>query len=279
MNEAGAGPLLAVEGLVKRYPSSSGAPVAVVKGVGFSVEDGQTLGLVGESGSGKSTTGMCVLQLIRPTEGSVRLAGEELVGMPLKQLRRRRREMQIIFQDPLSSLDPRMSVTELLLQPLRIHRTGSRVERARRVRELLDLVGMPEYLSDRRPFELSGGQCQRVGIARALALNPKLIVCDEPVSALDMSVQAQIINLLRDLQTELGLSYLFISHDLAVVRAMSDTIAVMRAGEIVEHGAAESVYSHPQNAYTQRLLAAVPTVRTSVNGAHEARGSLSELER
>ena len=232
--------------------------VKAVDGVSFEIEEGQTLGLVGESGSGKSTTAYAALQLIRPTAGSVRFLGRELTRLRPEELRRMRREMQIVFQDPYASLNPRMTVGRILAEPLRTHGIGNRRTRRASVARLLELVGLEASYTNRYPHEFSGGQRQRIGIARALALNPKLIVCDEPVSALDVSIQAQILNLLKDLQRDLGLTYLFIAHDLAVVRAMSNTIAVMHEGRIVEQGPAEQVYTQPQTDYTRALLAAVP---------------------
>jgi ABC-type oligopeptide transport system ATPase subunit len=213
---------------------------------------------VGESGSGKSTTAFAVLQLLRPTAGSVSFLGRELTQLRGEELRQMRREMQIVFQDPYASLNPRMTVGRILAEPLQTHGIGTRRTRRASVARLLELVGLDASYTNRYPHEFSGGQRQRIGIARALALNPKLIVCDEPVSALDVSIQAQILNLLKDLQRDLGLAYLFIAHDLAVVRAMSDTIAVMHEGRIVEQGAAEEVYMRPQTDYTRALLAAVP---------------------
>jgi len=261
-------PLLQVTDLHKHFPIREGllierkvGEVKAVNGVSFEIAQGETLGLVGESGSGKSTTGYCVLQLLKPTSGSVKFEGVELTELGREELRRMRREMQIIFQDPYSSLDPRMTVGDIVGEPLIVHAIGSRKERALRIRELLDLVGFNPSFTNRYPHEFSGGQRQRIGIARALALSPKLIVCDEPVSALDVSIQAQILNLLKDLQEnlrDLGLTYLFIAHDLAVVRAMSDRIAVMNRGELVEIGPAEQVYSNPQDDYTKALLSAVP---------------------
>jgi oligopeptide transport system ATP-binding protein len=261
-------PLLQVTDLHKHFPIREGllierkvGEVKAVNGVSFEIAQGETLGLVGESGSGKSTTGYCVLQLLKPTSGSVKFEGVELTELGREELRRMRREMQIIFQDPYSSLDPRMTVGDIVGEPLIVHGIGSRKERALRIRELLDLVGFNPSFTNRYPHEFSGGQRQRIGIARALALSPKLIVCDEPVSALDVSIQAQILNLLKDLQEnlrDLGLTYLFIAHDLAVVRAMSDRIAVMNRGELVEIGPAEQVYSNPQDDYTKALLSAVP---------------------
>jgi oligopeptide transport system ATP-binding protein len=258
-------PLLAVEDLRKEFPVKSGfliervtRTVKAVDGVSFSIPEGHTMGLVGESGSGKSTTGYCVLQLLKPTAGSVRFKGQELTTLGGGELRRLRRDMQIVFQDPYSSLDPRMTVGDIVTEPLEIHGIGTRRDRRSRVRELLDVVGFNPDFENRYPHEFSGGQRQRIGVARALALNPDLIVCDEPVSALDVSIQAQILNLLKDLQRDFGLTYLFISHDLAVVRAMSDEIAVMKDGKIVEFGSADEVYERPKEAYTKALLAAVP---------------------
>ena len=259
------GALLEVTELTKHFPVRQGVlfdrtvgHVKAVDGVSFQIAEGETLGLVGESGSGKSTTGYCILQLLKPTSGSVRFMGQELTDLGREDLRRMRREMQIVFQDPYSSLDPRMTVGDIVGEPLQIHGVGNRRDRRSQVRELLDVVGFNPGFVNRYPHEFSGGQRQRIGIARALALSPKLIVCDEPVSALDVSIQAQILNLLKDLQQEFGLTYLFIAHDLAVVRAMSDRIAVMNRGKLVELGPAEEVYSSPKDAYTQALLSAVP---------------------
>jgi ABC-type oligopeptide transport system ATPase subunit len=261
----GDSPLLEVVDLKKYFPIKSGLLVdrtvdyvRAVDGVSFSIMEGETLGLVGESGSGKSTTGYCILRLLEPTEGSVRFEGREVTELGREDQRRVRREMQIVFQDPYASLDPRMTVGDIVGEPLVVHGVGTRRDRGARVRELLDVVGFDPTFVNRYPHEFSGGQRQRIGIARALALNPKLIVCDEPVSALDVSIQAQILNLLKDLQDEFGLTYLFIAHDLAVVRAMSDRIAVMNRGELVELGPAEEVYSTPREEYTKALLAAVP---------------------
>ena len=257
--------MLEVRELTKHFPVKKGLliertvdHVKAVDGVSFDIAEGETLGLVGESGSGKSTTGYCILQLIRPTSGSIRFMGQELTELKGEDLRRVRREMQLVFQDPYASLDPRMTVGDIVGEPLVVHSVGTRRARAGRVRELLDVVGFNPEFTNRYPHEFSGGQRQRIGIARALALSPKLIVCDEPVSALDVSIQAQILNLLKDLQGDFGLTYLFIAHDLAVVRAMSDRIAVMNRGKLVELGPAEEVYAQPQEAYTQALLSAVP---------------------
>jgi oligopeptide transport system ATP-binding protein len=263
MNTDGA--LLSVTDLHKHFPVKQGllierqvGEVKAVDGVSFEIREGETLGLVGESGSGKSTTGYCILQLLKPTSGSVRFQGKELTELGREDIRRTRREMQIVFQDPYSSLDPRMTVGDIVAEPLVVHGVGDRKRRRNTVRELLDVVGFNPSFTNRYPHEFSGGQRQRIGIARALALNPKLIVCDEPVSALDVSIQAQILNLLKDLQRDFGLTYLFIAHDLAVVRAMSDQIAVMNRGKLVEIGPAEEVYTSPKDEYTHALLAAVP---------------------
>jgi oligopeptide transport system ATP-binding protein len=258
-------PLLSVTDLEVHFPIRRGllfdrtvGHVKAVDGISFEIAEGQTLGLVGESGSGKSTTAYAALQLLRPTGGSVRFAGRELTKLRGEELRRARRDVQIVFQDPYASLNPRMTVGRIVAEPLRAHGIGTRTSRRASVARLLELVGFDPAYTNRYPHEFSGGQRQRIGIARALALNPKLIVCDEPVSALDVSIQAQILNLLKDLQRDLGLTYLFIAHDLAVVRGMSDTIAVMHEGRIVEQGAAEQVYTQPQSDYTRALLTAVP---------------------
>jgi ABC-type oligopeptide transport system ATPase subunit len=257
--------LLTVTDLQKWFPVRKGAViertvdhVKAVDGVSFEIGEGETLGLVGESGSGKSTTGYCVLQLLKPTGGSVQFMGSELTTLGRKDLRELRKEMQIVFQDPYSSLNPRMTVGTIVEEPMLVHGQGTSRDRERRVRDLLETVGFNPDFTNRYPHEFSGGQRQRIGIARALALNPRLIVCDEPVSALDVSIQAQILNLLKDLQRDLGLAYLFVAHDLAVVRTMSDRIAVMNRGKIVEIGRAEDVYTNPQEDYTKALLAAVP---------------------
>jgi ABC-type oligopeptide transport system ATPase subunit len=262
---ANGGALLEVKDLQKWFPVRKGLLiertvdyVKAVDGVSFEIPEGQTLGLVGESGSGKSTTGYCVLQLLKPTGGSVRFMGKELTTMGSSDLREMRREMQIVFQDPYSSLNPRMTVGGIVAEPLAVHGIGTRRSRGARVRDLLETVGFNPDFTNRYPHEFSGGQRQRIGIARALALNPRLIICDEPVSALDVSIQAQILNLLKDLQRDLGLAYLFVAHDLAVVRAMSDHIAVMNKGVLVETGKANDVYTNPQEDYTKALLAAVP---------------------
>ena len=258
-------PLLEVEGLKKYFPIKQGLLwdktvdyVRAVDDVSFEIYPGETLGLVGESGSGKSTTGYCVLQLLKPTEGSVRFLGQELTTMKREALREMRREMQIVFQDPYASLNPRMTVGDIVGEPLLVHGIGDRSSRRKSVERLLEVVGFNPDFINRYPHEFSGGQRQRIGVARALALNPRLIICDEPVSALDVSIQAQIVNLLKDLQQEFNLAYLFVAHDLAVVRTMSDRIAVMNKGKIVEIGVAETVYTQAQDDYTKALLAAVP---------------------
>jgi oligopeptide transport system ATP-binding protein len=257
--------LLSVRGLKKYFPIKKGVIldrtvdyVKAVDDVSFDVRAGETLGLVGESGSGKTTTGYCVLELLKPTAGTVHFDGREVTKMNKRELRAVRREMQIVFKDPYASLNPRMTVGDIVAEPLVVHNVGNRRSRRRSAEQLLEVVGFNPDFINRYPHEFSGGQRQRIGIARALALNPRLIVCDEPVSALDVSIQAQILNLLKDLQKEFGLAYLFIAHDLAVVRTMSDRIAVMNRGKIVEAGLAEQVYSNPRDPYSQALLAAVP---------------------
>jgi oligopeptide transport system ATP-binding protein len=255
----GADELVRVRALYKHFPvKASDDVVRAVDGVTFDIFRGETLGLVGESGCGKSTVGRCLLRLIEPTEGQVSFEGRDVRALAGGDLRRLRREMQIIFQDPYASLNPRMKVRDIIAEPLVIHAIGDRAERRERVADLLRKVGLdPDYMN-RYPHEFSGGQRQRLGIARALALNPKLIVADEPVSALDVSVQAQVINLLEDLQTEFDLTYLFISHGLAVVEHISDRVAVMYLGRIVEVASAEDLYANPLHPYTRALLSAIP---------------------
>jgi oligopeptide transport system ATP-binding protein len=261
----GGGPLLEVTDLVKHFPIKSGLlidrevdQVRAVDGVSFTVNKGETLGLVGESGSGKSTTCRVVLQLLKPTSGSVKFEGREIAGLGRRELRPLRREMQMIFQDPYASLNPRKRIGQIVGDQLKIQKVASGKELRTRVESLLERVGLSPEHYNRFPHEFSGGQRQRIGIARALALEPKLVFCDEPVSALDVSIQAQIVNLLDDLQDEMGLTYVFVAHDIGVVRHISDRIAVMNKGKIVETGPVDQVCEHPRDAYTKKLLAAVP---------------------
>jgi len=256
--------LLDVRNLEKHFPVRGGllrrvvARVKAVDGVSFTLGTGQTLGLVGESGCGKSTLGRAILQLQKPTGGQVILEGEDLTAAGPSRLLEMRREMQIIFQDPFASLSPRRTVAQTIREPLDVHRLGTPAERDRRVEELLQVVGMRTAVLDRYPHEFSGGQRQRIGIARALALNPKLIVADEPVSALDVSVRAQVLNLIAKLQREHGIAFLFISHDLSVVEHVSDHVGVMYLGKLVEMAPAKEIYRDPRHPYTQALLSAVP---------------------
>jgi oligopeptide/dipeptide ABC transporter ATP-binding protein len=251
--------LLEIENVVKHFPvKGTGRVVHAVNGVSLTVKPGETLGIVGESGCGKSTLGRLALRLIEPDRGRVLFDGEDLLALSGGALRAKRREMQIVFQDPYASLDPRQSIADILAEPLKIHGLGSRGERRARVALLLKQVGLPDDAARRYPHEFSGGQRQRIGIARAVALEPKLIVADEPVSALDVSIQAQILNLLVDLKRALGLSYIFISHDLAVVEYISDRVAVMYLGHIVETGTAADLYAAPAHPYTQALISAIP---------------------
>jgi ABC-type oligopeptide transport system ATPase subunit len=258
-------PLLEVRRLTKDFTRhkhlfGKGTTTRAVDGVTFDVLEGETFGLVGESGSGKTTAGRCILRLIEPTSGEVRLRGEDVLAFTKQRLRTARREMQIVFQDPYSSLNPRMRARDIVEEPLIIHRIGSRAERRDRVRELFALVGLdPSHLA-RYPHEFSGGQRQRIGIARALALNPSFVIADEPVSALDVSVRAQIVNLLMDLQQQLALTYLFIAHDLGLVRHICNRVAVMYQGRIVEMGTTETIFAAPAHPYTRALLSAVPAV-------------------
>jgi oligopeptide transport system ATP-binding protein len=261
---ADATPMLELRGVRKHFPIIGGVllkPVGWIKavdGVDLTVMPGETVGLVGESGCGKSTLGRLVVRLQDPTEGSIRFEGKDIAGRDEREMLPFRRAIQIVFQDPYSSLNPRMKVGRILSEPLRIHLGLGAAETEREVLKLLDSVGLPAAAKDRYPHEFSGGQRQRIGIARALALKPKLIVCDEPVSALDVSIQAQILNLLQDLQEQFGLSYLFISHDLSVVRHMSDRVAVMYLGRIVELASAADLFASPRHPYTRALMASAP---------------------
>ncbi|MGB7070684.1 MAG: dipeptide ABC transporter ATP-binding protein [Pyrinomonadaceae bacterium] len=251
--------LIQVRNLVKHFPvEGSDDTVRAVDDVSFNIIAGETLGLVGESGCGKSTVGRCLLRLHEPTSGEIWFEGQNILNLPHGELQALRREMQIIFQDPYASLNPRLSILSIISEPLKIHGIGDKFERKERVADLLRKVGLDPAFMYRYPHEFSGGQRQRLGIARALALNPKLIVCDEPVSALDVSVQAQVVNLLQDLQAEFGLTYLFISHGLAVVEHISNRVAVMYLGKIVEIAEGDRLYERPLHPYTQALLSAIP---------------------
>jgi ABC-type oligopeptide transport system ATPase subunit len=256
-------PLLEVRHLVKHFTRRDGflgkpTVVRAVNDVSFTVGEGETFGLVGESGSGKTTTGRCILRLIEPTAGEVLFRGENVTAFSREQLRRARRDMQIVFQDPYASLNPRMRVRAIVEEPLIIHRIGSRAERAARVVELVRLVGLDSASLDRYPHEFSGGQRQRIGVARALALNPSLVIADEPVSALDVSIQAQVVNLLMELQQKLKLAYLFIAHDLRLVEHICRRTAVMYLGRIVEMADTPMLFDNPQHPYTKALLSAIP---------------------
>lgn len=270
MSQPSSVPLVEVRNLTKHFPIRKGliirkqiGAVRAVDGIGFSINEGETLGLVGESGCGKTTAGRVILGLESPTSGSILFQGKDLVKLSPRQLRALRRDMQVVFQDPYGSLNPRMTVETIVMEPMEIHGVGNAKQRRDRVAELLQKVGLdPEYRK-RYPNEFSGGQRQRIGIARALALNPKFIICDEPVSALDVSVQSQVVNLLQDLQAELGLTYLFISHDLSVVKHISDRVAVMYLGKLVEVAPKSELYSNPVHPYTQALLSAIPIAAPS----------------
>ena len=268
--------LLEVQDLTKHFPVTRGivfrravGQVKAVDGVSFSIEKGEALGLVGESGCGKSTIARCLLKLLAPTSGQVRFDGADLESLDRQATTRFRRKVQAIFQDPYSSLNPRMKVREIVGEPLYVHGLEKGAGLARRVDRLLEQCGLPRRLAERYPHEMSGGQRQRVGIARALALEPELVVCDEPVSALDVSIQAQIINLLDDLRTEFGLTYLFIGHDLSVVRHLCDRVAVMYLGKLVEIAASDELFDHPCHPYTRALLSAVPLPDPAAEEARE----------
>ncbi|MBT3188701.1 MAG: dipeptide ABC transporter ATP-binding protein [Anaerolineae bacterium] len=257
--------IIKVENLTKHFPITRGVivqrqigAVQAVDNVSFEIREGETLGLVGESGCGKSTTGRTILQLHRATSGKVYYDGTDLTETGDDQMRKFRRDLQIIFQDPYASLNPRMTVGSIIAEPLEVHRIGTKKERRERVKELLALVGLNPYFINRYPHEFSGGQRQRIGVARALALNPKFIVCDEPIAALDVSIQAQVVNLLEELQEQFGLTYLFIAHDLSMVRHIADRTAVMYLGKIVELAERDELYGKPLHPYAQALLSAVP---------------------
>jgi peptide/nickel transport system ATP-binding protein len=257
-------PLLELQDVRMHFPVREGVflrasrSCKAVDGVSLTLRAGETVGLVGESGCGKSTLGKCIVRLHRPTAGRILFEGTDLAPLPPRALKPHRRHLQMVFQDPVESLNARHTVGEIVREPLDIHRLGTAAERRTRVLALLDKVGLPAGAADRYPFEFSGGQRQRIGIARALALNPRLLVCDEPVSALDVSIQSQVLNLLLDLQRELGLSYLFIAHNLAVVKHVSDRVAIMYLGRIVELAAADDIYRQPLHPYTRALLSAIP---------------------
>lgn len=251
--------LIEVQGLKKYFNVGGGNVLKAVNDISFSIAEGETLGLVGESGCGKSTAGRTILRLYEPTAGSVHFNGTDINKLSPKKMKAMRRDMQMIFQDPYASLNPRFTVTDIIGEALDIHGlAGSRAERKKRVEDLLDMVGLNPDHATRYPHEFSGGQRQRIGIARALAVNPKFIICDEPISALDVSIQAQVVNLLKDLQDRLGLTYLFIAHDLSMVKHISDRVAVMYLGRIVELAESEELYSNPLHPYTKTLLSAIP---------------------
>ena len=283
--DSAASELLRVEDLRVHYPVTEGVvrqrqvgAVKAVDGVSFHLRRGETLGLVGESGCGKSTTALAVLRMLTPTSGRIFFDGEDITALAGEPLRRLRRRMQMVYQDPFGSLNPRMRVRDLVGEPLIVHGAGRRsAEYRNRVNELLDLVGLLPDMGERYPHEFSGGQRQRIGIARALALEPELVICDEPVSALDVSIQAQVINLLMDLQQELGLTYLFIAHDLSVVRHISDRVGVMYLGRLVETAPKQTLFADPRHPYTQVLLGAVPVPDPAVESAREQPMILGEV--
>jgi peptide/nickel transport system ATP-binding protein len=268
-----ANPLLAVEDLVVEFPvGHTGLRVNAVSGISFDVLQRETLGLVGESGCGKSTTGRAVMQLPRPTSGSVRFEGRELTTLKGENMRQLRTNVQMIFQDPISSLNPRRKVRDIVMEPLTIWGIGTKAERSAKVAQVLEDVGLdPRVAADRRPHQFSGGQCQRICIARALVLDPKMLICDEPVSALDVSVQAQVLNLLEDLKARYGLTMIFIAHDLAVVKNVSDRVAVMYLGKVCEVAKADTLYRDPSHPYTNALLKAIPVPDPAVRPDPETR--------
>jgi oligopeptide transport system ATP-binding protein len=264
--------LIEIKCLKKYFPIYRGilfrrhvGDVRAVDGVDLDIPQGATLGLVGESGCGKSTLGRCILRLIEPTEGQIFFNGDEITNLKARELRNLRRQMQIVFQDPQASLNPRMTAGQIIGEPLVIFKQNTAADRRKRIHELMELVGLDTTMDSRYPHEFSGGQKQRIGVARALALNPKFIVCDEPVSALDVSIQAQIVNLMQELQNKLNLTYLFIAHDLSVVRHISDRVAVMYLGRVVEYAESEELYSNPSHPYTKLLLKSIPVPDPTVN--------------
>ncbi|OPA78453.1 oligopeptide ABC transporter ATP-binding protein OppF [Paenibacillus selenitireducens] len=263
-------PLVEVNQLTKFFNIGKGQTLKAVNNINFGIQQGETLGVVGESGCGKSTAGRTILRLYEPTSGEVRFNGTDIYKLNGSKLKAMRREMQMIFQDPYASLNPRMTVSDIIGEPLLIHNmSSSRAERKKRVEDLLDMVGLNPDHATRYPHEFSGGQRQRIGIARALAVNPKFIICDEPISALDVSIQAQVVNLLQDLQKELGLTYLFIAHDLSMVKHISDRVAVMYLGKVVELAKSEELYANPQHPYTRALLSAIPVPDPAVEANKE----------
>ncbi|HSI02023.1 MAG TPA: ABC transporter ATP-binding protein [Reyranella sp.] len=282
---AGQAPLLEVRGLAMHFPISEGivfsrkiGDVKAVDGVDFDIKRGETLGLVGESGCGKTTTGRCILRLEKPTRGQILYDGEDISRMPMRELVGLRRRMQVIFQDPYSSLNPRMKVGDIIAEPIRVHGLEPDQKRRRdKVRELLSVCGLDPKFADRYPHEMSGGQRQRVGIARALAMDPEFIVCDEAVSALDVSIQAQVVNLLEDLREKFHLTYLFIAHDLSVVRHLCQRVAVMYLGRIVEMADSDELFDNPMHPYTQALLSAVPIPDPRVEAARQFRPPKGEV--
>jgi len=284
-DQPGTTPLLEVRGLAMHFPITEGIVVSrkvgdvkAVDGIDFSIARGETLGLVGESGCGKTTTGRCILRLEKPTQGQILYDGKDISRLPQKELVGLRRRMQVIFQDPYSSLNPRMKVGDIIAEPIRVHRLEADPRRRRdKVRELLSVCGLDPKFADRYPHEMSGGQRQRVGIARALALEPEFIVCDEAVSALDVSIQAQVVNLLEDLRERFNLTYLFIAHDLSVVRHLCQRVAVMYLGRIVEMAESDELFDNPMHPYTQALLSAVPVPDPRVEAGRQFRPARGEI--
>ncbi|MDF2714349.1 MAG: peptide transporter ATP-binding protein [Paenibacillus sp.] len=264
------GPLVEIRNLKKYFDVGKGQTLKAVSGISFDIKQGETLGVVGESGCGKSTAGRTILRLYEPTDGAVTFNGTNIYSLSGSKMKALRRDMQMIFQDPYASLNPRMTITDIIGEALDIHHlAGSRAERKKRVEELLDLVGLNPDHATRYPHEFSGGQRQRIGIARALAVNPKFIICDEPISALDVSIQAQVVNLLQELQRKMGLTYLFIAHDLSMVKHISDRVAVMYLGKIAEIAPSEELYANPTHPYTKVLLSAIPIPDPDVEAGRE----------